>query len=809
MKASANSPPTTTPAPVFLATQASTFFGNLPTGVGATILVALTLLFLLRDHVPPLELAWWGAAIGASSMLRLALYMAYRKAPDRDLKPLRWMTLGLAGNLLGGLSWGASIFLFNFDWPLPQQLFLILALAGVTAGAIPAYASVYPALLAFHLPASLPAILFFLARPEVSSRSLGFIIAVYAASLALIGYIHHRSVVRSLKLLDDNEQLLEQVTAAHNRLEQALEQKHRVMEALHDEKERIQVTLHSIADGVITTDREGKIQYLNPIAEQLTGWSNEAARGMPLDRVFRIEELQLCFGNNADRRHGSEPNLAEQISNQRLNRRDGSFFYINSKTSPIHASDGSEIGTVTVFHDVTVQHQLAERLSFQAAHDALTGLLNRTEFERHVEGALQSARRTGSTHVVCYLDLDQFKVVNDTCGHVAGDELLRRLARGVTRLLRKGDVFARLGGDEFGFLLRDCTTDQAREFAERVRIYIRDYRFSWEGRLFELGASIGLMGIEASSESLASILSAADIACYTAKELGRDQIHVYQCSDEEIGRRHSEIRLVSDISRAIEQNRLELYFQEIVPTDPGAQRALRGELTVRMRTAEGDLLSPSQFLPAAKRYNLISSIDLWVVRNALSWYTDLRKRNEQPDPALLSINLSGASLARKSFMKKILALIDDYQIPRDVICFEITEAAAISDLESAQTFMNVLRESGVSFALDDFGSGLSSFAYLKNLPVDYLKIDGSLVRGIASDPIDRQLVNMIHQLGHVMGVRTIAEFVENDDVRTALAEIGIDYIQGFGISPPAPLSERPATVPGGTAPLAAKKTEIS
>ena len=758
-----------------LSCQAKMFFGHIPAGIAAALPVAITLLLLLWQFVPGTDLLLWAAALAASSLVRLGIYAAYQRSPDKDKAPLRWMLLGTFGNFLGGLAWGCSIFLFDFSWPLPQQLFLILSLAGITAGSIAAYACVYPALLAFHVPATLPAIVLFTRQADIAHQSLGVIFTVYAVGLAVIGYIHHRTVVRSLELLRDNHRLLDQ--------------KHTVMEDLRDEKERIQVTLHAIADGVVTTDHDGKVLYLNTVAEQLTGWTSDDARGVPVEQVFRIEELRRCFNTTADRRHTAEPSLANQISNLRLTRRDGDFFYINSKTSPIYTPEGVSLGTVTVFHDVTGQHQLAERLSYQAAHDALTGLLNRAEYERYVEEAIQHARRTGVTHVVCYLDLDQFKVVNDSCGHVAGDELLSRLAKGITTLLREGDIFARLGGDEFGFLLRDCTTDHAREFAERVRGYIRDFRFVWEGKLFELGASIGLMEITTDSESLASILSAADIACYTAKDLGRNQVHIYQYSDDEIGRRHSEIRMVSEITQALEQDRMELYFQDIVPANPDTPYALRGEVIVRMRNSDGELLAPAQFLPAAKRYNLITSIDLWVVRNALAWYTDVRKLNGNLQPALLSINLSGSSIGRKSFQNKISVLIRDYQIDPSTICFEITETAAISDLESVLEFTTALRSIGVKFALDDFGSGLSSIAYLRNLPVDYLKISGGLVRDVATDPVDREMVNSIHQLGRVMGIQTVAEFVENDRILQQLREIGVDYVQGFAIARPKPLAE--------------------
>ncbi|MFQ5644125.1 MAG: EAL domain-containing protein [Thiogranum sp.] len=618
---------------------------------------------------------------------------------------------------------------------------------------------------------------------------LGIILLIYTIGLVVIGHTHYRSIQRSLQLAIDNEQLVGQLTEANSSLKSEVRQKQRAMDELGQEKERAQVTLHSIGDGVITTDQRNRVLSMNAVAEQLTGWTTDEARGRPVTQVFQVEEGSASGPVSGERRSHNSGKLQNALGSQILYQRDGIRFYIKSSHSPIRSSDGSAFGSVIVFHDVTKQQEMAERLSYQASHDALTGLINRMEFERFVESSLQSAKKSGSRYCVCYADLDQFKIVNDTCGHVAGDELLRRLASGLPSLLRESDVFARLGGDEFGVLLEDCSLEDATELCERLRKYVREHRFVWDGKVFEVGVSIGIIEISSCCESVAGILSAADIACYAAKDMGRNQVHVYQRTDSESGRRHNELELVSKITRAIEGDRLVLFFQDIVATSGKGDFYLHGEVLVRMHDERGELIQPGLFLPAAERYNLMESIDLWVIRNTFAWWSKQCARHAGDRHGLVSINLSGSSLGSASFQDRVVELANEYNIVAGTICFEITETAAISNLESATRFMKRLRASGVKFALDDFGSGLSSFAYLKNLPVDYLKIDGSFVRDIADDPVDREMVRAIHQIGRVMGIETIAEFVENRNILRHLAEIGVDYAQGYGIARPKPIAE--------------------
>jgi diguanylate cyclase (GGDEF)-like protein/PAS domain S-box-containing protein len=433
-------------------------------------------------------------------------------------------------------------------------------------------------------------------------------------------------------------------------------------------------------------------------------------------------------------------------------------------------------------------HLASAQLSWQATHDTLTGLFNRQEFEWHLCQALDSAREQGQEHALCYLDLDQFKVVNDTCGHVAGDELLRQLAGELSRQIRKTDTLARLGGDEFGLLISDCGAHDARRVAENARNIIAEYQFCWEGKSFAVGVSIGLVPITAGCAGIEALLSAADAACYAAKDQGRNRIHVFREEDEELSQRHGEMQWVSRIQAALDEDRFELFYQPIVPVADNAQtEALHFEILLRMRDERGELVPPGAFLPAAERYGLAARLDRWVIDRALQSIHEMGEGTQEL--GICSINLSGQSLADEDLARFVIGRLREQRIAADRICFEITETAAISNLTRAMHFIQALKAQGCLLALDDFGSGLSSFAYLKNLPVDFLKIDGMFVKDIVEDSVDYAMVRSINELGKEMGKRTIAEFVESDAILQHLRRIGVDYAQGYGIAHPRPLRE--------------------
>ncbi len=425
------------------------------------------------------------------------------------------------------------------------------------------------------------------------------------------------------------------------------------------------------------------------------------------------------------------------------------------------------------------------RIRFQASHDALTGLHNRHEFERGAERLIELARENRGEHALCFMDLDQFKVVNDTCGHIAGDELLRQLSELLQDAVRKNDTLARLGGDEFGILMENCSMKHARRTATLVQRNIQEFQFFWEGEKFQIGVSIGLVAIDETTASVTDLLKQADAACYVAKDMGRNQIQVYNPDDTILARRHGEMQWVARINQALEKKRFTLYAQAIEPL--GSNSGLHYELLLRMIGDHGEIIAPVNFLPAAERYDLMYKLDVWVVEEAL---TLLASNPEFMDEVnFVSINLSGQSLTHFRFLNSVVGRIQSLDIDPQKICFEITETAAISNLRAATEFISRLKELGCHFALDDFGSGLSSFGYLKNLPVDYLKIDGVFVRDVAIDPIDHAMVKSINDIGHVMGMKTIAEFVENDAIRSMLKELSVDYAQGYEVGMPLPFAD--------------------
>jgi diguanylate cyclase (GGDEF)-like protein len=457
---------------------------------------------------------------------------------------------------------------------------------------------------------------------------------------------------------------------------------------------------------------------------------------------------------------------------------------IQESAAPICDRAGRVIGAVVVFHDVTRERRLKRALSWQASHDALTGLINRREFDNRLHAALLSAQRGEGSRVLLYIDLDQFKVVNDTCGHQAGDRLLREVTGLLQTRVRASDTIARLGGDEFGVLLEGCTLEQATRIAEGVRQAIREFRFVWGTSTLSVGASIGIVQIRAETENVANVMSAADIACYAAKDAGRNRIHVYEADG--VSHRHREMHWVARVTRAAEDNRLELYFQPIVSLNATVGRPFH-ELTVRLRDDNDTLVPPGEFIAAAERYNVMSVIDRWVVGQAVELLHERRRRG-QPLP-LVAVNLSGTSINEQSFVEFVLQRVEP-EIASG-LCFEITETAAVTSLSNARFLMGELKGRGCRFALDDFGTGVSSFVYLKTLPVDFLKIDGQFISHIGQDPINRSMVEAIGKVGRALGIATVAECVETEAVLNELKRIGVDFAQGYYLARPLPIEQLP------------------
>ena len=557
-------------------------------------------------------------------------------------------------------------------------------------------------------------------------------------------------------------------------------------EALFREKESAQITLRSIGDGVITIDADNNVEYINPVAEELTGWKVDDASGRPIDEIFRGFHEETC--------EPLENPLAISIRRNRpiksvrptlLIRRDGNELYVEHTASPIRDGQGDVTGGVLVFHDVSESRELHRRLSYHASHDILTGLVNRREFENRLERALKSARARETSYALCYLDLDQFKIVNDSCGHSAGDALLGQLGALLKSKIRWRDTLARLGGDEFGVLLESCSLEEAMETAEVLRVAVSEFKFMWDDRSFRLGVSIGVVPISAESEDVASLLSAADSACAAAKEAGRNRIHSFREDDIDLQRRRREQQWAARINTALDDDRFELYRQTILPLQK-EEVGIHYEILLRMRDEAGAIVAPSLFIEAAERFNITPRIDRWVITNTFRWLVS--EADERERLAMCSINLSGQSLGDDKFLPFVIEQFQMSGLDATKICFEITETAAIASYSQANRFINALKELGCKFALDDFGTGLSSFGYLKHFPVDFLKIDGSFVKEILHDPIDREMVRSINEIGHLTGKQTIAEFAENEEIITMLRGMGVDYAQGYGVAEPKPVS---------------------
>lgn len=511
---------------------------------------------------------------------------------------------------------------------------------------------------------------------------------------------------------------------------------------------------------------------------------------------LNVEELQNC--SIIDFIHSDDAPLMQElikrcfaspllVHNQELRHicHNGRVVWVK-QTAKLVENERHESSLLIVCEDITINRELNEQIAYQAEHDALTGLANRNKFDRHLKRAIDLAHQENTEHALCYLDLDQFKIINDTCGHLAGDELLRQLGELLSKHIRQYDFVARLGGDEFGILMHNCSSNQAVQVCEKLRDLIKDFNFAWDNRRFTIGVSIGVSSINITSGNAVDLLKEADAACYVSKEKGRNRVHVFSPDDEELAMRHGEMQWVERIRQGLEQNRFLLYGQPIVPLQE-SDEGLHFEALLRYRDDRGNIIPPGAFLPAAERYNLASELDRWIIATLLEWLAN------HPDflstLSLCSVNLSGLSLSDETMLKFISEQFKRWAIPTHKLCFEITETAAISNFSYATHFINELKGQGCLFSLDDFGSGLSSFAYLKNLPVDYLKIDGLFVKDILDDEVDLAMVKSINEVGHVMNKKTIAEFVENEAIFNLLKALGIDYAQGYGIGKPVPLAD--------------------
>ncbi|HTW37288.1 MAG TPA: EAL domain-containing protein [Steroidobacteraceae bacterium] len=546
------------------------------------------------------------------------------------------------------------------------------------------------------------------------------------------------------------------------------------------------LALDSMIEAIIATDAEGKIEYLNPAAEGLTGSAGADAHGKALDEIVSlVDETDRRLLSDPVRQAlatGSPVNLGRRAL--LLSRSNGAERSIELSASPIRNAAGEITGTVVLLHDVTEMRGLARQMSYQATHDALTGLVNRREFERRLSEAIESGHRGDGQHVLCYLDLDRFKVVNDTSGHLAGDSMLREVAKLLRDAVRDSDTVGRLGGDEFGMLLIGCPLEKARQIADDVCRAVSDYRYVWKDRIFNIGVSIGIVEISRECGSLEELLAAADSACYVAKKQGTGRVVVYSARDEALARHSGEIQWLQRLQSALKENRFHLYYQSIVPTS-GDEDGPAMEVLVRLEDESGHDLPPSEFVRAAERYRLMGLVDRWVVQTTLAALG--RGAISIATKRSIAINISGQTLGDLQFLEFVVECLDSTGVLPGQVCFEITESAVVANLDHARRFVGVLHGMGCQFALDDFGSGVGSFSNLKTLPMDYLKIDGSFMRNLSRDSVNQAMVTAMIKLARTLNFKVIAEQVEDAAALDAAKRMGVDFVQGYAIARPQPL----------------------
>ncbi|PID42364.1 MAG: GGDEF domain-containing protein [Gammaproteobacteria bacterium] len=558
---------------------------------------------------------------------------------------------------------------------------------------------------------------------------------------------------------------------------------------LFAEKQLAEVTLQSVHDGVLRTDNKGDLVYLNSAAEKLIGSSFSELNGKSVSEVLTLIEDQT--NSKVESTLYQAIHTKKQVScdnNRSLVCRDNRTIAVEEQAVPLLDQDGQLTGGVLCLSDVSVFREQLKQQVWEASHDALTGLINRREFEKRVAKAIERARVDGKSGLLFFMDLDGFKIVNDTCGHAAGDDLLVQLSQVIGTQVRASDSLARLGGDEFGLLLEGCDEEHGQIIGKNILGSVKEYFFYFDGKSYSVGVSIGMTSFSKTSGKAVEVIKEADTACYWAKESGRHQLCVFQESESELTIRRDEVTWVERIKSALKENRFLLYHQtyKALSSQTGPQQHM--EILLRMVSREGEIILPGRFLPAAERYNLMPQIDRWVINKVFSEFHTIQ--NSHPDSGLMiNINLSGASINAVGLYDFIRAKVDEYRIDTSSICFEITETVAVRSLRSAIEFIEQCKEIGIQFAIDDFGTGASFFSYLKSMPVDYLKIDGSFVRNVEQDKVNRAMIETINHIGHLLGKKTVAEFAENQNIIEILNDIGVDFAQGYGVCKPIPLIE--------------------
>ncbi len=726
--------------------------------VGVTCAVALT----FWAKAPFATLVGWLSLMLLLSGWRFWLVTRFRRLQPPDAELARWRRLFFFGIICTATLFSSAWWLLAPFGGFEQHVLIAFMFGGLSLGAVAVLGATFSIYVVYVALLCLPGMLWMFSQSSFSYTTMAGLTLVFFAALVVAGRDYKRALQRIMELSSTNH-------------------------ALSEQHERLSDFAAMGADLFWESDQQGRFNYLSEGYQTLTGVAASTMLGQPIDSPAVPALLPAEHAGVTDVQGARLPVHDHTFD---WNLPDGRAAVLLSNAVPIHDDCANFRGFRGTVRDVTEQHRLAEKLKHQATHDDLTELSNRREFERRLNALLLNAQQGNTAHAVCFVDLDQFKIVNDTCGHAAGDALLRRIAQELLQRLRRRDTLARLGGDEFGILLEHCQPADALALAQEVRNTIADIRFQWREHMFNVSASIGLVAIDANSEDLASVMMAADTACYAAKEAGRNQVHLYAADERALLRQRDEMQWATLINDALDKDRFILLAQPILPlsepADSEREKHNHFELLLRMRAADDSLIAPGAFLPAAERHGLATRLDRWVVDAAFRALLISGKRFNAV--AMCSINLCGQSLTDADFIDHLSQRFREHALLASKICFDITESTAVTNLNAAIGFMERLRRFGCRFAIDDFGSGVSSYSCLRNLPVEFIKIDGALVRAMADDKIDSAMVQSIHDMGRVLGKETVAEHVESAEILQRLRDIGVNYAQGDAVAKPQPMA---------------------
>ncbi len=769
-------------------------FSQAPMHIGLNILFATGLAVVIWNDVQTYLILPWLLFITLSCGLEFILTKLFNRAEPKPAAIPLWRRLLTFNVTCIGLAWGVGALMMLPELNALQALSMLAVMLFLAVASIPMLA----ALLSTYLPVLagmlLPLCIWTYLHADTeatlyySSSALIFIgLGLLAKNYTSILHSSFRLASIYSRLADAMSNEYQEACASKNRLKKRIRDMAAQRHSMKREKERMYSMLQSMGEGIISTDESGTIIFMNPVAEILTGWSEVEVRSRKIEDIFKLSDdsqdtedfnpIMECLNTGA-------PCCSRE--NTVLTRKDGLDYGVECMASPIRDESGKRHGMILIFRDVTEKRNITRQISWQATHDTLTRLINRREFENRLEKLVNSARRDGYNHVLCYLDLDQFKIVNDSYGHPAGDELLKKLSAALRVHVRGTDTLARIGGDEFGVLLYSCSLDKARLIADGLRQLVEDFRFLWNGKTLRVGVSIGLVEIDNSWQDINDVLSAADGACYSAKDQGRNRIHIYRSNDQQMLKRNGEMRMIQDIQYALEHSSFELHQQRIQSLKADRSEQCQCEILTRLKSEDGSLINAADFIPTAERYRLMPQIDRWVVKTTMNAIHYRHPCFAGLDS--IAINISAQSLCDDRFLQFILELLSENDVPAEMLCFEISEASYLSSPMQANQFIQRLRDKGCRFALDNFGAVSSSFNFLKNLKVDYLKIDGDFISNIVKDEMERNMVDSINHMGHRIGLQTIAQNIPDDDTLKIVKNLGVDYAQGHGVEKPLPIN---------------------